>query len=411
MKKLLYILLCAVMLTGLTIPVFAAEPSADHDQAATGSSRDHLLANETGETADVNVDIEWESMIFTYNAGSRSEWNAQTHSYQTSDGGWTDRTAKITVTNHSETGVLAEFTFTGNSGIRGTFTKPQLMLFGADATSAPSASTQFGIDPDSAAISEDGTLGQITVDIQPIATATNAETLDLVLTELLNSGSTELQILLPPDADASMLAVLRTKLNNFPQPVSLMLGGVTTIPESAFNDCQKLRAITLPDGITLEDWTFQNCANLESVDMPCVQTIGRRAFENCYKLTTANLPNAESVGEYAFTTCKKLTACNLSGASVIGEYAFHACYQLSEITLPNLQIIPNGLFYDCRKLTSITFLQIITKVGSGWIESVSTGDIILTLNAEQGNIGGKTTKFGENGTFGDQTFKEVRKAE
>lgn len=434
MKKLLYILLCAAILTGLTVPpTFAEESSANHGSAATNLSPDSPLANETAEMTAINVDIEWDSMVFSYNAGSRREWNPQTHSYQTSDSGWTDRTATITVTNHSDTGVLVEFIFAGTSGIRGTFTKPRLTLFTANTDLPFQASTQFGIDPDSAAISEDCTLGQITVDIQPIATATDLNTLDSVLTDLLNGGTTELQILLPPNADASMLDKIRTKLNSLSQAVNLTLNGVTTVPESAFDGCQKLRSITLPDGITLEDWAFKDCSNLESVDMPCVQTVGERAFSSCSRLksvdmpcvvfiqnqvfqdctalTTANFPSAETVGAYVFDNCAMLTAVSLPKASAIGEYAFRSCEKLPEISLPSLQNISKGLLNSCTSLTAISFGQIIQSVASPWASYVSTGEVILTLNAEQGNIGGKTTKFGENGTFGGQTFKEVRTAE
>lgn len=396
MKKLLYLLLCVAMLTA---PVCAADESTTADRPAAGTR--------AAQAAEVSVDIEWDSLVFTYHAGSGSTWDAQSHSYQTADGGWADETATITVTNHSDTAVLAGFSFTGNSGIRGTFSKTHLTLPAAN----DAATTQFGIDPDSDAITADGSLGQITVELQPMATATDAETLERVMTDWLDSGATELAILLPPDADASMLSTLTAQLNRFPKAVSLTLCGVTELAESAFTGCQKLRAITLPDAIAVNGWAFQQCTALESAQLPSVRIVGMRAFEGCTKLTTVDLPNAETVGEYAFATCTKLTAIDLSCAAEIGEYTFSACYALPEITLPCLTSIPNGLFYDCRVLTSITFGSVITRVGSGWLEGISTSEVVLTLHPEQGNLGSKTTRFGEYGTFGGLTFREVRAAE
>lgn len=396
MKKLLCLMLCIAMLAA---PVCAADESTAVDRPT--------VSNRAAQTAEVNVDIEWDNLVFTYHAGSGRTWDAQSHSYQSADAGWTDETATITVTNHSDTGVLAGFSFAGNSGIRGTFSKSHLTLLAADDVAA----TQFGIDPDSDPITADGSLGQITVELQPMETATDAETLERVMTDWLDNGATELALLLPSDADASLLSALTAQLNRFPKAVSLTLGGVTELAESAFEDCKKLRTITLTDAVTVNSWAFRQCTGLESAQMPCVRTVGMRAFESCTKLTAIDLPCAETVGEYAFSTCTKLTAIRLPCAAEIGEYTFSTCTALPEITLPCLTSIPNGLFYDCRTLTSITFGSVITKVGSGWIEGISTGEVVLTLHPEQGNLGSKTTRFGEYGTFGGQTFREVRAAE
>lgn len=340
MKKLLCLMLCIAMLAA---PVCAADESTAVDRPT--------VSNRAAQTAEVNVDIEWDNLVFTYHAGSGRTWDAQSHSYQSADAGWTDETATITVTNHSDTGVLAGFSFAGNSGIRGTFSKSHLTLLAADDVAA----TQFGIDPDSDPITADGSLGQITVELQPMETATDAETLERVMTDWLDNGATELAL--------------------------------------------------------VNSWAFRQCTGLESAQMPCVRTVGMRAFESCTKLTAIDLPCAETVGEYAFSTCTKLTAIRLPCAAEIGEYTFSTCTALPEITLPCLTSIPNGLFYDCRTLTSITFGSVITKVGSGWIEGISTGEVVLTLHPEQGNLGSKTTRFGEYGTFGGQTFREVRAAE
>lgn len=65
------------------------------------------------------VDINWGSMVFTYNEGSRGTWDPKTHTYK-DDGveeGWTyeEGANEITVTNHSNATVTVEVEFKPNS--------------------------------------------------------------------------------------------------------------------------------------------------------------------------------------------------------------------------------------------------------------------------------------------------------
>ena len=76
-----------------------------------------------------SVDIEWGALEFTYNEGGPGVWNAQTHTYDgATEQGWAANTAggdQITVTNHSNAGIEAGFTYNGKTGydtIAGTLT-------------------------------------------------------------------------------------------------------------------------------------------------------------------------------------------------------------------------------------------------------------------------------------------------
>ena len=103
---------------------------------------------------------------------------------------------------------------------------------------------------------------------------------------------------------------------------------VTSIGESAFENCDALTSITIPNSVTsIGGAAFYYCHALTSVTIPdSVTSIGGSAFESCYALTSITIPNSvTSIGDFAFHNCYKLTSVtieNEEGKVAIGKEAF-----------------------------------------------------------------------------------------
>lgn len=78
----------------------------------------------------------------------------------------------------------------------------------------------------------------------------------------------------------------------------------------AFQSCDCVKSVTIPDGIELiYDDAFRDCANLEAVSIPAsVRGIGNCAFSNCGQLTAVYFEGgAPSFGNYVFESCPSVT--------------------------------------------------------------------------------------------------------
>ena len=85
---------------------------------------------------------------------------------------------------------------------------------------------------------------------------------------------------------------------------------VTSIGFRAFEECQELTSITIPDGVTIiDDRAFCECSELASITLPdSLTSIGDDVFVSCSKLTSITLPEGlTSIGCDAFDECSGLT--------------------------------------------------------------------------------------------------------
>ena len=138
------------------------------------------------------------------------------------------------------------------------------------------------------------------------------------------------------------------------------------IPESvigigtgAFMGCDGLTEITIPEGVTfISNQLFQDCENLTSVDIPdAVTSIGDEAFSYCTVLSSIDLPDAlTSIGFNAFYYCTALTGIDLpDGVTMIEMGAFSFCENLTAIEIPAaVEEIGSRAFMGCSALNKVT---------------------------------------------------------
>jgi len=91
---------------------------------------------------------------------------------------------------------------------------------------------------------------------------------------------------------------------------------VTVIGDRAFQDCDTLTGVTLPDSVTnIEEDAFTDCTGLTNVWLGAgVRTIGEDAFDSCTALTGIVIPDSVvSLGVDAFIMCGGMTNAVLGG--------------------------------------------------------------------------------------------------
>ena len=134
--------------------------------------------------------------------------------------------------------------------------------------------------------------------------------------------------------------------------------GVTSIGESAFENCRSLTSVTIPSSVTSIGWSaFFYCKSLTSVTIPdSVTSVGAYAFLGCTSLTSVTIPNSvTSIGGCAFDECWSLTSVTIpDSVTSIGDSAFASCTSLTSVTIPDsVTSIGGGAFAWCTSLTGI----------------------------------------------------------
>ena len=144
--------------------------------------------------------------------------------------------------------------------------------------------------------------------------------------------------------------------------------GVTSIGESAFENCRSLTSVTIPNSVTSIGWSaFFYCKSLTSVTIPdSVTSVGAYAFLGCTSLTSVTIPNSvASIGGCAFDECWSLTSVTIpDSVTSIGDSAFASCTSLTSVTIPDsVTSIGAGAFGGCTSLTSVTIPDSVTSIG------------------------------------------------
>ncbi len=165
----------------------------------------------------------------------------------------------------------------------------------------------------------------------------------------------------------------------------------TKIAEEAFNSCQTLQSVTLPEGLTaLPESCFNACSSLQLVDLPqSLTTLGSNCFSGCTSLAYTLLPSQlTTIEASAFSECTALEAVDLPATvTKIGGNAFRGCSKLEHLTIPDkVTTIGSSAFCNCSALQSIQLppaltgsLKFSTFEGCASLTSIDLPDGIDTL--------------------------------
>lgn len=144
--------------------------------------------------------------------------------------------------------------------------------------------------------------------------------------------------------------------------------GVTSIGDSAFEDCSALKSVSGMKGVTsLGEWAFHKCTSLESFVIPSgVKSIPKCLFYDCSKLNSVTIHNqVASIGSSAFFGCSILKTLSIpDSVQTIGYYAFGGCNELETINIPDgVTKIPEHAFSSCYALKKLDIPQSVTEIG------------------------------------------------
>ncbi len=158
----------------------------------------------------------------------------------------------------------------------------------------------------------------------------------------------------------------------------------------AFAGCNKLKNITLPEGIAeIPTAAFYKCEKLMSVTIPAsVERVGMYAFYGCENLKQAQLPaSLKEIDAGAFYACGNLEQQTLGSAiTIIPKACFFSCHALKEMAIPESVVtIEDGAFAGCSELERVNLPAGLEELGEEAfagclkIERVDIPEKIITL--------------------------------
>lgn len=152
---------------------------------------------------------------------------------------------------------------------------------------------------------------------------------------------------------------------------------VTKVGELAFNGCDKITELTIPNTITVIDsYSFETCVGLKQLYIPgSVTVIGDRAFSQCSNLESITIDPQNPVYDsrdncnaiIKTSTNELILGCGNTviphSVTKIARWAFYLCTNLKTITIPNSVIdIEEDAFGSCQNLTSIRLSENLTEL-------------------------------------------------
>ena len=182
-------------------------------------------------------------------------------------------------------------------------------------------------------------------------------------------------------------------------PASIDGKPVVSIGDGAFEDCDGLTKITIPDGVKyIGDHAFYGCTKVTSIELPdSVRFIGA-AFDDCRSLTSITIPRDAKFNTFPiFRGCTALKNINVDSASKNYTSENGILFSKSKSRLiaypagktDSSYVVPSGTkdiwfgaFSDCANLTSVTIPSSVTSIDSDAFRNCSG---LTSINVDKAN--------------------------
>lgn len=138
------------------------------------------------------------------------------------------------------------------------------------------------------------------------------------------------------------------------------------ISSAILYDCENLKSVTLPDGVTeIEDRAFGGCLKLVVPEIPStVERIGAYAFNKATITQDKLVFDHMVIGKGAFSYCKGIKSLEITNSGdIIQQYAFNHCSDLKEIKIgEGVKYIGDAAFKSC-KIETAELPSTLTEIG------------------------------------------------
>ena len=157
---------------------------------------------------------------------------------------------------------------------------------------------------------------------------------------------------------------------------------VTRIGNNAFQGCNELTLIGIPEGVTsIGTYAFSGCSNLENVDFPnSLVSIEKYAFNMCSAFTSVHIPrNVAEIAYDAFSFCHYIKSYSCSSLNthyravdgVLFSKDMTMLMSYPQAAPATTYAVPNTVtalqfhaFRDCDNLLNITIPESVTWLGA-----------------------------------------------